>query len=355
MAENDFEKTEPATPRRRREAREKGNVTKSQDLNAALALFFGMIMLYFFGMQMMGGMKLGVENTLSGAWIAHPTRMDGTEQFFAALIRIAVEAGLPIVLSLSSLALLANVLQVGFLLTGQPLIPNPGRLNPIKGFASLVDARAMMRLGMSLGKVGLVVGVAAISIYFDISKIAAISQLALMPMLGAISGIIFWMAMKIALVLLVLAVADYMFQRWKREEDLKMSKQEVKEEMKRMEGDPLIKQRRQRIARQLALQRVNQAVPGADVVVTNPTHYAVALKYDSDNMSAPRVVAKGADFIAARIRQLAAQHGIPIIERKELARGLYHSVDPGQEIPPEFYQAVAEILAYVYGLSKQSA
>jgi flagellar biosynthetic protein FlhB len=213
----------------------------------------------------------------------------------------------------------------------------------------------MMRLGMSLGKVALVVAVAATSVYFDIARIANISQLALMPMLGAISEIVFWMALKIALVLLFLAVVDYIFQRWKKDEDLKMSKQEVKEEMKRMEGDPLIKQRRQRVARQLALQRINQAVPGADVVVTNPTHFAIALKYDSAEMAAPKVVAKGADYLAARIRQLAAQHGIPIIERKELARGLYHSVDPGQQIPPEYYQAVAEILAYVYGLTRQSA
>jgi flagellar biosynthetic protein FlhB len=134
-----------------------------------------------------------------------------------------------------------------------------------------------------------------------------------------------------------------------------MSKQEIKEEMKRMEGDPLVKQRRSRVARQLAMQRVGQAVPKADVIVTNPTHFAVALQYDAKTMRAPKVVAKGADFMAMHIRQLAAAHGIPIIEKKELARALYANVEPGQEVPPEFYNAVAEILAYVYRIGKRSA
>jgi flagellar biosynthetic protein FlhB len=146
------------------------------------------------------------------------------------------------------------------------------------------------------------------------------------------------------------------FQSWKREQDLRMSKHEVKEEMKRMEGDPLVKQRRTRVARQLALQRIGQAVPKADVVVTNPTHFAVALKYDNQSMRAPKVVAKGADFMAMRIRQLAVANGVPLVERKELARALYRTVEIGQEIPPEFFNAVAEILAYVYRLSgKRSA
>jgi len=144
---------------------------------------------------------------------------------------------------------------------------------------------------------------------------------------------------------------DYGFQRWNRERDLRMTKQEGKEELRRMEGDPLVKQRRFRVARQLSLQRISQAVPKADVVVTNPTHFAVALQYQSKSMRAPKVVAKGADFLAHRIRQIAIAEGVPIVERKELARGLYYAVDIGQEITPQFYGPVAEILAYVYRLA----
>ncbi len=146
-------------------------------------------------------------------------------------------------------------------------------------------------------------------------------------------------------------LSDYIYQRWQRSRDLRMSKQEIKEEMRRMEGDPQMKARRARVARQLALQRINQSVPRADVVVTNPTHYAVAMQYDSKTMKSPKVVAKGADFLAMRIRQIAMANGIPLVERKAVAQALYKGVEVGQEVPPEFYNAVAEILAYVYRLS----
>jgi flagellar biosynthetic protein FlhB len=178
-----------------------------------------------------------------------------------------------------------------------------------------------------------------------------IGELEVVQAFGAACELVYALAIKLAALLIVLAIIDYAFQRWKHEQDLKMSKQEVKEEMKRMEGDPLVKQRRARVARQLAMQRVAAAVPKADVVVTNPTHFAVALQYDTKSMRAPKVVAKGADFMAMRIRQIAAVHGIPIIERKPLARALYAGVEIGQEIPPEHYAAVAEILAYVYRLA----
>jgi len=180
--------------------------------------------------------------------------------------------------------------------------------------------------------------------------ILSLPQLEVAPLFIVASEMIYDLALKLASLLLVLAVLDFAYQKWQHLRDLRMTKEEVKEELKRMEGDPLIKQRRSRVARQLAMQRVGQAVPKADVVVTNPTHYAVALQYDSTSMRAPKVVAKGADFMAMRIRQLAALHGVPLVERRELAQGLYKTVDIGREVPPEFYNAVAEILAYVYRL-----
>ena len=187
-------------------------------------------------------------------------------------------------------------------------------------------------------------------------RIISLAGLETKPMFSAAAGLVFSLGVKLALLLLFLAIADFAFHRWQRERDLRMTRQDVKEELKRMEGDPLIRQRRTRVARQLALQRIGHTVPGADVVVTNPTHYAVALKYDSASMHAPKVVAKGADFLAMRIRQLAALHGVPLVERKELAQAIYNTVEVGREVPPQFYNAVAEILAYVYRLgARQTA
>ena len=203
---------------------------------------------------------------------------------------------------------------------------------------------------MSLGKIAVIFAVAAAIVIRDIPAIIMLAELELLPMFAASCELVYALALKLAIVLLVMALIDWAFQKWRHTRDLRMSKQEIKEELKRMEGDPLIKQRRARVARQLALQRVSSAVPKADVIVTNPTHYAVALRYDK-TMTSPRVVAKGADFLALRIRQIAIANGVPLVERKALAQALYKSVEVGQEVPPQFFTAVAEILAYVYRLS----
>jgi len=243
-----------------------------------------------------------------------------------------------------------TVAQVGFLVTATPLTPRLSRLSPLRGLKNLVGMRAGMRLGMSLAKVVIVGVVATVLIVLEFDGIMQLGWLEARGALGLSATIVFWFAMKLALVLLVLGVLDYAYQRWQRERDLRMTRIEVKDELKRMEGDPLVKQRRTRVARQLALQRIGHDVPAADVVVTNPTHFSVALRYVSEKMTAPRVVAKGADFMAMRIRQVATQHGVPLVERKDLAQSLYRTVDVGQEVPPEHYNAVAEILAYVYRL-----
>jgi flagellar biosynthetic protein FlhB len=163
--------------------------------------------------------------------------------------------------------------------------------------------------------------------------------------------LVYRLAVRLGLVLLVLALLDYAYQRWNWWRHLKMTKQEIKDELRNMEGDPLIRQRRRRAQLQLAIQRISAAVPQSDVVVTNPTEFAVALAYDEQTMAAPRVTAKGQDFLALRIRQLAQQHGVPIVQRPPLARALYAAVEVGQEVPPMFYRAIAEVLAYVYQLS----
>jgi len=350
MAESAEERTEQPTQRRRDEARQDGNVAKSQDLTGAFVMLAAIVMMYVFGMRLINGMQRSLEVMLTSGLAENPTRANdmGVTMTYTGQLMVASVA--PLVLAISAVGLLVTLGQVGFLVTGKPLTPDLNRLNPFKGVKNLVDARAAMRLVMSLAKVAIIGGIASLAIYYDMGKIMSIAHLDVGPGLAASGAVIFSLAMKLAALLILLAIADYAYQRWQREKDLRMSKQDVKEEMKRMEGDPMIRQRRQRVARQLAMQRTSQAVPQADVVVTNPTHFAIALKYDSETMVAPKVVAKGADYLALRIRQIAAQHSIPIVERKEVARALYRSVEVGDEVPPDLYAAVAEILAYVYRL-----
>lgn len=351
MANDSGEKTEAPTPRRRQETREEGNVARSQDLTAAIILLGAVLLLGWFGRFMFGGMKTMVEAMLSGRW-SHDVAVTGDlGQRWASLMTIGGRITAPVALGTVCLAVLASVIQVGFLVSAKPLTPKLSKLSPLRGVQQLFSMRSAMRLVMSLGKVAVVATVAAVSIYFDLSKVMSLIQLEPAQAMAAAAGLVYWLAIRIAVVLLLLAILDYAYQKWQHEQDLRMTKQEVKEEFKRMEGDPLVKQRRAKVARQLAMQRISQAVPKADVVVTNPTHFAVALQYDGTTMRAPKVVAKGADFLALRIRQLAIANDVPIVERKELARALYRTVEVGQEIPAEQYAAVAEILAYVYRLS----
>ena len=213
-------------------------------------------------------------------------------------------------------------------------MPKFDKLSPIKGFQNLFSIRSLVKFAMSLSKVFVVLLVASIVIYLDMEKILGLAYLPTEQMVAAGASLVYWLGLKIAAVLIIIAILDFAYQKWQFTEDQKMTKEEVKEEMKRMEGDPLVKQRRAKVARQLAMQRMGQAVPNADVVVTNPTHFSIALKYD-DSMAAPKVVAKGADMMAMRIRQLAIANDVPIVERPPLARALYRHVEVGQEIPRE--------------------
>jgi flagellar biosynthetic protein FlhB len=351
MAENTLEKTEAPTPRRLQEARNDGNVARSTDLTAALMLLGGIVALQMLGTHMYDGLSTATRVLLMAEHSPNPTRVEGVgEMTYYSAYMFATSLG-PMAIAVAAVGLLASLGQVGFLLTAKPLEPNFGKLSPLKGIANLFKLRAVMRLVMSVQKVVLIAAVAAWFVVLDMPKIVHIAEMSALQGFAAAGTIVYSLALKLAILLLIMALIDYSFQRWQHTQDLKMSKQDVKEEMKRMEGDPQIKQRRTRVARQLAMQRVAQAVPQADVIVTNPTHFSIALKYDSSSMRAPKVVAKGADFMAMRIRQIAMAHGIPLVERKPLAQALYKTVDVGDEVPPEHYAAIAEILAYVYRLS----
>jgi len=351
MAESSAEKTEAPTQRRRKESRQDGSVARSTDLTAAAVILVAVIMLYWAGIRLLAGMKLTVQAMLASQFGSNATQPTDLAAMFASGGRIAVASIAPLLIAIVGTALAVAVMQVGVLFTPRPLIPRFSKLSPARGFKNLIDSRARMRLVMSLLKISLLAGVAVPVVMRDLPGIVTLAQLPVMQALGAACGVVFWLAIKLAALLLVLALIDFAFQRWRSEQDMKMTKQEVKEDLKQMEGDPMTKQRRLRIARQLAMQRIQQDVPKADVVVMNPTHYAVAVCYDSASMRAPKLSAKGADFLAMRIRQIAIVHGVPIVERPEVARAIYRGVEIGQEVPPQFYSAVAEILAYVYRIS----
>ncbi len=353
MPETDAEKTEAPTPRRLTEAREEGNVARSTDLTAAISLLAAVFLMDFVGLKLLMGMKVVLAAMLGSSHtpnITRPLDMVAMPAFTGHVIGSAI---IPLILGVALVGLIVTVSQVGFMVTTKPLEIDITKLSPLKGLKNIVSMRDWTRLVMSLGKVIIIATVAIVSIYIKRFQLIHLAELEVGPAITLMGSVVFDIALKLALVLLILGIVDYAYQRWQRTTDLRMTKQEVKEEMKRMDGDPLVKQRRARVAKQLAMQRTAQAIPQADVIVTNPTHFAIALKYDSAKMKSPKVIAKGADFMALRIRQLAMQHDIPLVERKDVARGLYHAVEVGEEVPAKFYAAIAEILAYVYRLSKK--
>jgi flagellar biosynthesis protein FlhB len=355
MAEELGEKTELPTSRRFSEARGRGQVAKSQDLSAAVDLIGGTLLLVVFGGVAFVSLGSIMQRILE--W-----QTEGDPLDIASLRPTAIWAAgraawivLPMLLVMFAVAYIGQVIQVGLLLTSYPLQPKLQRLSPIAGVKRLFNTRNFVKTIANTFKLVLIGIVATLVVYRHLDAVAALPVLGMLPAMYKLLTIALELAAWMLLILLTLGILDYMYQRWQHTRDLKMTKQEVKEERRSMDGDPDIRARRLRMARDIALQRIQQAVPTADVVVTNPTHFSVALRYDEGSMRAPRVVAKGADYMAFRIRHVAVASRIPIVERPPLARGLYWGVDVGQEISPEFYEAVAELLAYIYRIEGRAA
>jgi len=350
MAEDLGEKSEQPTTKRLTDARERGQVPKSQDLGGVIALLGIALILAFFGKGMLIDGYTLMRAVLAGNV---PEALWATESMSATSRLVFVQTGIMLapVLGLAFVAAyVGSFVQVGWLWTLKPLQPKFSNLNPINGVKKTFGKRGLVKTGTGLIKLVFVLP-AALFILWRQSE-----EMAVLPMLEpvAIAARLAMMAVELSawlvLLLLIAGLIDLIYQRYQHTEDLKMTKQEVKDERKSMEGDPQTKQRRMQVARDMAVQRINSAVPQADVVVTNPTHFAVALQYKGDEMRAPKVVAKGADFMAMRIRQVASSHGVAIVERPPLARALYAGVEVGDQVPPEQYEAVAEVLAYVYRL-----
>lgn len=351
MALHHEEKTEPATPRRRAEARGKGNVARSQDLVAASLMLASFIVLGRMGPTLwyaaLGWISAGLR-------VDQPTSVDEVLMLGAAMAADAMRRLAPFLLILLGVTLLALYLQIGWLLTLSPLTPSLGRLNPLNGLQRLLSIRSVVNSIAGILKVVIVLVVAYMTLSSRAADILYALTLGGVQMVQLSGSILYTLGLRIAVALFVLALLDWWWQRYRLERDLRMTKEEVKDELRSMEGDPQIKRRQRQLQLQFAAQRLRKEVPKADVVVTNPTHYAVAITYDSNTMHAPKVVAKGVDEIALRIRQLAAEFGVPVVERRALARALHDAVDVGQYVPERFYQAIAEILAYVYELTGRS-
>jgi flagellar biosynthesis protein FlhB len=351
MAEEFGDKTEEPTPRRLQEAREQGNIPRSQDLTAAVLILGVMLLLKWSGPPLLASLKLLVAQML-GPESLTDVRRDSAVPAAVEGVLAAAAALAPLMAGVLLIAVLVNVSQVGLFASPKRLKPKFSALNPLKGVGKLFKGgHALIQLGMNLLKLSLVGLVVYSAVRGRVDQIVIVQQLGTMQVLALSGELIFSIGLRIGLLLLVLALIDYAYQRFRVQKELRMTKREVKEEMRRMEGDPLIRQRRRQIAQQMAMQRLKKDVPSADVVVTNPTEFAVALKYDVDSMHAPKVVAKGQGHVAVRIRQLGIAAGVPILERPPLARALFRMCEVGQEIPEQFYTAVAEILAYVYELT----
>jgi len=352
---DDQEKTEQPTSHKLAEARKQGNVARSQDLSAAVILLGTLLLLMFIGGHVSGQLQHLMKRELADAVRVEDYSAEGIVAGAGEHLVLIVQVAGPIIGGILILSLAATLLQTGLLFTTKPLTPSLNKISPLRGLKRLFSRKNLVKLAISIGKIAILGSVAAWTVADDIAKLLVLPHLdkpmEVTTMVARVLELILDLGLKIGAVLLVLAIIDFIYQKWQRTVDLKMSKQEVKDELRRMEGDPLIRSRRRRVQMQVAIQRMKKDVPGADVVVTNPTELAVALKYDAATMSAPRVVAKGAGYVAKRIREIAIEAGVPIVERKPLAQALFRGCEVGDEVPPQLYRAVAEILAYVYELS----
>jgi flagellar biosynthesis protein FlhB len=342
------EKTEQATEKRRRETRNRGQVARSMDLNSVVILVACFVTLMVYGESIVGGLGNNIRGFFDLSRAADLTVQNVRSLFFNVMVRYFVVI-MPVFIVLAIVGVLVNLMQVGFLFTGEPLMPKLEKISPLAGLKRLFSKRSVETLFKDILKIVVVgwIGFSAIKgMMGDILNTAGYTAGEIIKFTGLS---VFKISMKILIGYAVLAILDYSFQRWDYEQSMRMTRQEIKEEMKQSEGDPLLRARVRSAQRELARRRMMEDVPEAEVVITNPTEIAVALSYEA-GMPAPVVVAKGRRLIAERIRNIATESGVPIVENVALAQALYKAVDVGQSIPADLFTAVAEVLAYVYQL-----
>lgn len=348
------EKILPASPQKKQRARQEGNIPRSQDLSSALLLSAALLALVISGRFVLQQMITAGEFFLGDLPALTMEEVSLQQVAVYALWYIALGSA-PVIVILFVASFVVSAGQVGFMVTGKPLTPQLNRINPINGFQRLFSLRAFVELAKSIAKLTLIAWVVLRFLQGEVDTMLLMMHLEPLDMLPVVAGICFGVWWRVALVMLIIGIADYGYQRWQYEQDLRMTAQEAKQEMKEMEGDPHIKRRVRQLQRQMATQRMMKAVPEADVVIINPTHYAIALRYDADSMQAPVVVAKGMRLVAQRIRELAQEHRVPIVQKPALAREIYRVAELNQPVPEKLFVAVAEVLAYVYRIDQRAA
>lgn len=345
MAED---KTERATPRRQEDARRRGQVARSQDVNGSVVLLAGLLVLSLMGGKIVDGMATSMRDAFER--IADPGSVisaRGLESLAMASMQTIGLALAPIALVCVVAAVAANVGQVGLKPSAEALKPQPRRINPLSGAKNVFGPRMFFEGGKSILKVAVITVIVAMTLMPKMTELAATVGTSPVMLGNELASMVFTVAQRAAIAYLLIGAIDYAYQKWQHNKQLRMSKQEVKDEFRSHQLPAEVKGAQRRRMMQQARARMMAAVPQADVVVTNPTHFAVALKYDGTK-PAPEVVAKGQDLIALQIKRLAAEHDVPVIENRPLARSLHSSVEVGQMIPEDLYQAVAQVLAHVY-------
>lgn len=341
------EKTEKATPKKQQETRKKGQVAKSTDINTAIILLFIFVLLWLIG-SYIGEKIFTFMHYMFQEYLLFSLTPENVETLFLELTNQAVIMIAPILAVAFLAGIFSNYVQVGVLFAPEAIAFKLSKLDPIAGFKRIYSIRAIVELLKSLLKIFLIALVTFTILWLSIDELLFLSLVPIADSLALVGSLTVNMGIAVAILLLFLAVLDYIYQKYDHEKKIKMSKQDIKDEYKKTEGDPLIKSKIKEKQRQMAMQRMMQEVPKADVVITNPTHYAIALKYDGDKMDAPIVIAKGVDFLAQKIKSIAYSNQIITVENKLLARALYEQAEIGNEVPEDLFKAIAEVLAYVY-------
>ena len=353
------EKTEPATQKKLDDARKEGNVAKSKDLVTAVVLVVVFVLLQF----TIGNIGEGFLETYVNVYSKIPTyanqladevTYDAIGNLFLDAFKTSIIAFIPLLAAIFIISFIGDLVQVKWKVTTKTLMPKFSKINPISGLKKIFSLQAIVNLIKSLALVAIIFFVVYQTISTQKGLLFNLYEVSLLEALAVIGDTVLSLGLKISIIYLIVGIGDFAYQKIKFKNEMKMTKQEVKDEMKNSEGDPQIKGKIRQRMRQASMRRMMQELPTADVVITNPTHYAVALKYESGKSRAPVVIAKGEDYLAMKIKEKAKECSIEIVENKPLARALYANVDIGQEIPEELYQAVAEVLAYVYGLKNKT-
>lgn len=343
------EKTEQPTGKRRRDARKEGNIFQSKDIVTVLMLFGVFYMIRLFLPIIYDTVREYMEFAFASIRADEP--FGGSPHIFVYSVLSMLKCALPLLLTSMLLGVLGHGIQTRFLVTFKPLRPKLSKLNPIKGIRNMFSLKKVVDLLKNLIKISILIALLYNIVRDDLGPISRMFDMQTYNATADMLQMVYDLVVRVSIAFAVVAFFDFLYQRWDYENNLKMTKQEVKDEYKMTEGNPEIKGRIRRIQRQMAMSRMMQSVPEADVVVRNPTHFAVALKYDPDKNGAPVVLAKGQDYMALRIVGIAEEHGVSVIEDRPLARALYAACEVEREIPAEFYGAVAELLVYIYRLN----